>query len=67
MNKRITWIDLLRIIGMIGVLTIHIVGNTINTLGLTGTPNLVYTVICQSFYFALPLFVMVSGSLLLNF
>ena len=66
MNKRITWIDLLRIIGMIGVLTIHVVGNTINTLGLSGTPNLVYTVICQSFYFSLPLFVMVSGSLLLS-
>ena len=35
MKNRIIWIDILRIIGIIGVLFMHIVGNTINTYGLS--------------------------------
>ena len=66
MRKRILWIDLLRIIGMVGVITIHIVGNTKETFGLLGEAKLVFTVIKKSFYFTIPLFVMVSGSMLLN-
>lgn len=66
MKKRLLWIDLLRIIGMLGVITIHIVGNTIETFGLLGEAKLVFTVIKKSFYFAMPLFVMVSGAMLLN-
>ena len=66
MKKRIVWIDILRVIGMIGVILIHIAGNTIDTLKLTGTPKIVYDIIHTSCYFALPLFVMVSGALLLN-
>ena len=32
-KKRIVWIDLLRVIGVIGVILIHVVSNTINTFG----------------------------------
>lgn len=66
MKKRITWIDILRIIGMIGVITIHIVGNTINTFGLSGNAKTIFLVVCKSCYFTLPLFVMISGSLFLS-
>ncbi len=66
MKKRLFWIDVIRVIGMIGVITIHVIGNTINTLGLSGRWALIYTVICKSCYFVLPLFVMLSGALLLN-
>ena len=66
MKKRIIWIDLLRIIGMFGVIIIHIAGNTLNTFKLSGVPSIVYTMIYRLLYFALPLFVMISGTLLLN-
>ena len=66
MKKRILWLDLLRIIGIFGVIIIHIVGNTINTFNLSGTSYIVYNIICKCCYFTLPLFIMISGSLLLN-
>lgn len=66
MKKRIAWIDILKIIGMLGVVIIHITGNTIDTLGLSGTHATIYTILSKSCLFTLPLFVMVSGSLLLS-
>lgn len=66
MKKRTLWIDCLRIIGMLGVIIMHIVGNTINTLGLKGTPEVIYDIVSKSFYFTMPLFVMISGGLLLS-
>ena len=66
MNKRLLWVDVLRIIGMFGVIIIHIADNTLYTLGLSGGSGKNFEIICKSCYFALPLFVMISGMLLLN-
>lgn len=66
MKKRIIWIDILRIVGMIGVITIHITKNTIETFGLSGMAKIFFLIICNLCNFTLPLFVMVSGSLLLS-
>lgn len=66
MSKRILWIDVLRIIGMVGVMLIHVADNTLNTFGLAGTAGLLFTIICKLSYFAIPLFVMISGMLLLD-
>ncbi len=66
MKKRIVWIDFLRVIGMLSIIMIHVVGNTINTYHLSGTPKVIYHIIEQSCYFAIPLFVMLSGMYFLN-
>lgn len=67
MKKRIVWIDILRIIGVFGVILMHIVGNTINTYGnLSKTANYIYVFIGILFQFAVPLFVMLSGMMFLG-
>ena len=67
MKNRIIWIDILRIIGIIGVLFMHIVGNTINTYGLSNeNANMVYLFFAYLFLFAVPLFVMISGMMFLG-
>lgn len=67
MKKRIAWIDLLRIIGIFGVILMHVVGNTINTYGnLTKNANYLYAFVGILFQFAVPLFVMISGMMFLN-
>lgn len=59
MNKRIVWIDILRIIATWGVVAIH------------GRPNtsadiIPYTIIGSIFVCCVPIFLMLSGSLMLN-
>lgn len=66
MKKRMVWLDLLRIIGMICVIMMHIVGNTINTFHLAGNAQIVYNTIALSCYFSMPLFIMISGMYFLN-
>lgn len=66
-KNRIVWIDFLRLIGVIGVIIIHIVSNTINTFG--GLSKEAHTIYCFIHYFssfAVPLFVMVSGMMFLG-
>lgn len=66
MKKRIIWIDILRLIGIIMVLTIHVVGNTINTFNLGGNANTVYRVLSGISATAICLFVMISGMMFLG-
>ena len=66
MKKRIVWIDLLRVISMISIIIIHVIGNTLNTYHLNGTAKTIYHIIEQLCYFAIPLFVMLSGIFFLN-
>lgn len=66
-KKRIVWIDLLRVIGVFGVIFIHVVSNTINTFG--GLNPNAHTFYCFIHYFssfAVPLFVMISGMMFLG-
>lgn len=66
-KKRIVWIDILRVIGVIGVILIHVVSNTINTFG--GLSPSAHTFYCFIHYFtsfAVPLFVMISGMMFLG-
>lgn len=65
MKKRILWIDVIRIIGMISVIMIHIIGNTLNTFHLSGPEGLVFNVISKILYFSIPLFIMLSGAMFL--
>ena len=66
-KKRIVWIDLLRVIGVIGVILIHVVSNTINTFGgLTDNAHKFYVFIHYFASFAVPLFVMISGMMFLG-
>lgn len=65
-KKRIIWIDVLRLIGILMVLTIHVVGNTINTFGLSGDAALVYKVSSGISAAAISLFVFVSGGMFLG-
>ncbi len=66
MKERVVFYDLLRVLSIFAVITMHIIGNTINTFGLSGTAKNVYNAICQVMYFAVPMFVMISGALFLN-
>ena len=67
MKKRIVWIDLLRVIGILGVLFMHVVGNTINNIDtLPNNANSVYIFLAHFFEFAIPLFVMISGMMFLS-
>ena len=66
MIKKLLWVDILKIIGMVGVIIIHIIGNTIATLGLTGANETIFNIIGNVCSFTLTLFVLVSGMLLLN-
>ncbi len=67
MKKRIVWIDILRMIGVFGVILMHVVGNTINTYGnLSKTANYIYVFIGILFQFSVPLFVMISGMMFLG-
>ena len=66
-KKRIVWIDLLRVIGVFGVLLIHVVSNTINTFGgLSSNAHTFYVFIHYFSSFAVPLFVMISGMMFLG-
>ncbi len=65
-SKREKWIDILRFLSIISVVMLHVIGNTINTFGLTGTPNKVYTILIGIINACIPIFVMISGYLLLN-
>ena len=66
-KKRIVWIDLLRVIGVIGVILIHVVSNTVNTFGgLSNNSHIFYVFIRYFFSFAVPLFVMISGMVFLG-
>lgn len=66
MKKRILWIDIIRTIGMISVIAIHIIGNTINTFNLSGTKAIIFNIISQILYFSIPLFIMLSGAMFLD-
>lgn len=64
--RRITWIDFLRLLGIIGVLTMHICGNTLNTFGLYNTSKQIYYFMIYISEYAVPLFIMISGIMFLN-
>ena len=66
MKKRLVWLDILRIIGMVCVIMMHIVGNTINTYHLAGNAQVIYSTIALLCYFSIPLFIMLSGMYFLN-
>jgi len=66
MKKRIIYYDILKVISLIAVVLMHIIGNTINTFGLNGISKNIYNIICNLCYFAVPIFIMVSGGLFLN-
>lgn len=67
MKKRIVWIDILRIIGVLGVILIHISSNTMETFGgLTDSAHKFYIFIHYLFEFSVPLFVMISGMMFLK-
>lgn len=66
MKKRIIYYDILKVISLFAVIFMHIIGNTINTFGLNGFAKSIYDIICYLCYFAVPIFVMVSGGLFLN-
>ena len=66
-KKRIVWIDLLRVIGVISVIFIHVVSNTVNTFGnLSDNAHIFYSFVHYFFSFAVPLFVMISGMMFLG-
>ena len=65
-KKRIIWIDVLRLVGILMVLTIHVVGNTINTFGLGGNVSLVYKVLSGISAASISLFVLISGGMFLG-
>ena len=66
-KERIVWIDILRVIGVIGVIFIHVVSNTINTFGgLSSNAHTFYVFIHYFASFAVPLFVMISGMMFLG-
>ena len=66
-KDRIVWIDLLRVIGVVGVILIHVVSNTINTFGnLSDNAHIFYVFIHYFCSFAVPLFVMISGMMFLG-
>jgi surface polysaccharide O-acyltransferase-like enzyme len=66
-KDRIKWIDLLRVIGVICVIMIHVVSNTINTFGgLSNNGHIFYVFIHYFSSFAVPLFVMISGMMFLS-
>ncbi len=65
-KKRIIWIDVLRLVGILMVLTIHVVGNTINTFGLGGNASLVYKVLSGISAASISLFVLISGGMFLG-
>lgn len=66
MKKRIIYYDILKVISLCAVILMHIVGNTINTFNLNGTAKIIYNIISNLCYFAVPIFVMISGGLFLN-
>ena len=65
-KKRIIWIDVLRLVGILMVLIIHVVGNTINTFGLSGDAALVYKVLSGISAASISLFVLISGGMFLG-
>lgn len=66
MKKRIIYYDILKCTALLAVIMMHVIGNTINTFGLTGIYKNIYNIICNICYFAVPIFVMVSGALFLD-
>ena len=66
MNNRIISYDILKTLALFAVIIMHIIGNTINTFNLEGNAKIIYNIICNLSYFAVPIFIMVSGSLFLN-
>lgn len=66
MKNRILYYDVLRIISVMAVIVLHVIGNTINTLNLSGISSNIYHIIFQLMFFAVPMFVMLSGGLFLN-
>jgi len=66
-KKRLVWIDVLRLIGIIGVILIHIVSNTMETFGgLSDNAHKFYVFIHFLFEFSVPLFIMISGMMFLK-
>lgn len=65
-QKRVVWIDILRVIAMISVIAIHVISNTIYTFHIEGQALSIYQILLSIFSFSIPLFVMISGLLFLN-
>ncbi len=66
MNKRDVKLDLLRVICIFAVIIMHVIGNTVNTFGLTGKEGNIYFIIQNLCYFSIPIFIMISGVVFLN-
>jgi len=65
-ESRTLWIDALKIVAMVLVILLHVMGNTINTFGLNEYHKTVYDALIALANVCIPIFVMVSGYLLLN-
>lgn len=66
MKKRYVWIDLLRIIAMFSVILMHVMGNTLYTYNLDGSPRVLYYALIDFLNFSVPLFIMISGIIFLD-
>lgn len=65
-KKRLPYLDVLRTIAILSVVIFHIIENTLNTYFLSGKAAVVFNIISQIMYYAVPIFIMISGSLFLN-
>lgn len=65
-EKRIEYIDLLRIIATIGVIIIHVSTQNIELIGVNSFKWNIYIIYDSIFRWCVPIFVMISGTLLLS-
>lgn len=65
-KERLIYLDVLRVIAIFSVIIFHVIENTLNTFFMDGNSAVVYNIIAQITYYAVPLFIMISGTLFLN-
>ncbi len=65
-KKRVPYLDVLRAIAILSVIIFHVIENTLNTYFLSGKAAIVYNIVAQIMYYAVPMFIMISGALFLN-
>ena len=65
-KKRVPYLDVIRTIAILSVIIFHVIENTLNTYFLSGKAAIVYNIVAQIMYYAVPLFIMISGALFLN-
>lgn len=65
-NKRVAYLDLLRIIASFAVVVIHVTSIAINQYNITSTTYMVNALINSALRWAVPVFFMISGALFLD-